>query len=92
MTNHHEIIDFLFLDVDLLDSTKNCILNLWPKVINNGFIFTGSPDGSYRYLNQKKSGLDVLGDVRQIIVDGKRLLFAINNADVLAYEIENLIP
>ena len=40
LTNHHEIIDFLFLDVDLIDSTKNCILNLWPKVINNGFIFT----------------------------------------------------
>ena len=31
LTNHHEIIDFLS-DVDLIDSTKNCILNLWLKL------------------------------------------------------------
>lgn len=40
LINHKEKIDFLFLDVDLIDSTKTCILNLWPNVINNGFIFT----------------------------------------------------
>ena len=81
-----------FLDIVLGGNLEKIRVRTGKYTGNNGFIFTGSSDGSYRYLNQKKSGLDVLGDVRQIIVDGKRLLFAINNADVLAYEIENLIP
>ena len=35
LLRHKEKIDFLFLDVDLVSSTKDCILNLW-KYLNNG--------------------------------------------------------
>ena len=55
---------------------------------NNGFVFTGTADGSYHYLNQSNSGLNVSGDVRKIIVDENRLLFGRNNSYVMAYEIK----
>ena len=81
-----------FLDIVLGGNLEKTRVRTGKYTGNNGFIFTGSSDGIYCYLNQKKSGLDIIGDVREIIVDENRLLFAINNADVMAYEIENLIP
>ena len=40
LKKHKEKIDFLFLDVDLVSSTKDCILYLWPFVNNEKYIFT----------------------------------------------------
>ena len=40
LTNHKEKIDLLFLDVDLLTSTKDCIKYLWSHVKDNGYIYT----------------------------------------------------
>ena len=40
LKNHKEEIDFLFLDVDLVESTKDCILYLWPFINNEKYIFT----------------------------------------------------
>jgi hypothetical protein len=37
---HKEQIDFIFLDVDLLSSTKTCIKYLWPYLKNEQKIFT----------------------------------------------------
>ena len=37
---HKEKIDFIFLDVDLLTSTKTCIKYLWPYLKNEHKIFT----------------------------------------------------
>ena len=54
---------------------------------NNGFVFLGSTSGTYHYLNQNNSGLNVSGDVRKIIVDRNRILFGRNNSDVMIYEI-----
>ncbi len=55
---------------------------------NNGFVFIGSTSGTYHYLNQNNSGLNVSGDVRKIIVDRNRILFGRNNSDVMIYEIK----
>lgn len=40
MKNVSDKIFFLFLDVDLLSSTKDIILNLWKNILNNSYIFT----------------------------------------------------
>jgi O-methyltransferase len=37
---HKEQIDFIFLDVDLLSSTKTCIKYLWPYLKNEQKVFT----------------------------------------------------
>jgi hypothetical protein len=40
LPRHKEKIDFLFLDVDLVSSTKDCIKYLWPYLSNNSYAFT----------------------------------------------------
>ena len=40
MKTHKEKIDFLFLDVDLLESTKDCIVNLWNFVQDEKYVFS----------------------------------------------------
>lgn len=37
---HSEKLDFIFLDVDLISSTKSCIKHLWPYLNNDCKIFT----------------------------------------------------
>ena len=77
-----------FLDIVLGGNLEKTRVRTGKYTGNNGFVFTGSADGSYHYLSQNNSGLNVSGDVRKIIVDDNRLLFAINNADIMAYEIK----
>lgn len=40
LKNHNEKIDFLFLDVDLVKSTQDCIKYLWKHLKNNSYIYT----------------------------------------------------
>jgi len=40
LKNHKEKIEFIFLDVDLLSSTKECIHFLWKSLLNNSYVFT----------------------------------------------------
>ena len=40
LPKHREKIEFLFMDVDLLSSTKECLIYLWPHLISNGYCFT----------------------------------------------------
>ena len=40
MKTHKEKIDFLFLDVDLLESTKDCIVNLWNFLEDEKYVFS----------------------------------------------------
>ncbi len=40
LKDHKEKIDFLFLDVDLVESTFDCIKNLWPHINNEKYVFT----------------------------------------------------
>ncbi len=40
MQKHSEKIDFLFLDVDLISSTKDCIKYLWKFINDNAYIYS----------------------------------------------------
>ena len=40
MKTHKEKIDFLFLDVDLLESTRDCIVNLWNFIEDEKYVFS----------------------------------------------------
>lgn len=40
LKNHSEKIDLLFLDVDLVESTKDCLKYLWHHLLNNSYVFT----------------------------------------------------
>ena len=40
LKKHKEKIDFLFLDVDLVSSTKDCILYLWDHLIDGCYCYT----------------------------------------------------
>jgi O-methyltransferase len=40
LKKHKEDIDFCFLDVDLTESTKDCIKYLWKKLRDNSYIYT----------------------------------------------------
>jgi O-methyltransferase len=40
LINHKEKIDFLFLDVDLVSSTKDCIFYLWNYLVKGGYCYT----------------------------------------------------
>jgi len=40
LKNLKKPIVFAFLDVDLLTSIKDCIKYIWPRLINNGYIYT----------------------------------------------------
>ena len=39
MKNHKEKIDFLFLDVDLVSSTRDCIKYLWNFINEDAYIY-----------------------------------------------------
>ena len=40
LKHHSEKIDFLFLDVDLVNSTYDCIKYLWKYIVDDSFIFS----------------------------------------------------
>ncbi len=40
LKKHNEKIDLLFLDVDLLESTKECIINLWNFIVDEAYTFS----------------------------------------------------
>jgi hypothetical protein len=55
---------------------------------NHGSVMLGDGKGNFHYLPQQKSGLNLRGDVRSLVTDGKSLLFGVNNAAVKAYLIK----
>ena len=40
LKHHHENIDFLFLDVDLVESTSDCIKFLWNYLKDDSYVYT----------------------------------------------------
>ena len=40
MKDHSEKIDFLFLDVDLVKSTEDCVKYLWKYLSDNSYIYS----------------------------------------------------
>jgi enediyne biosynthesis protein E4 len=67
--------------------------NQWNRIYigrqdaNHGMVFLGDGKGGFNYLPQPQSGLNIKGDVRSILVDGKAFIFGINNEAVRSYKI-----
>ena len=59
---------------------------------NTGFIFLGDGKGNFQYVPQIKSGMNVKGDVRQIVIDGDNIFFAVNNSSVKRYKLRGTKP
>jgi hypothetical protein len=53
---------------------------------NYGIILKGDGKGNFSYINQKKSGLKLRGDVRSVININNKFLFGMNEQKVKAYE------
>jgi hypothetical protein len=53
---------------------------------NYGILLKGDGKGNFSYINQKKSGLKLRGDVRSVININNKFLFGMNEQKVKAYE------
>jgi enediyne biosynthesis protein E4 len=52
---------------------------------NHGIVMLGDGKGNFTYLPQPKSGLNLKGDVRSVLVQDGRLIFGINNSAAKSY-------
>lgn len=53
---------------------------------NYGVLLQGNGKGNFTYVTQQQSGLDLKGDVRSVISLQNKLLFGINQAEIMAYQ------
>lgn len=49
---------------------------------NTGFVFLGDGKGGFEFVKPARTGLQLAGDVRKIVVDGERVLVTVNNGPV----------
>ncbi len=56
---------------------------------NHAFIFLGHADGTFSFLPPHVTGINLTGDVREIIADGDKLIFAMNNEHARVFRITN---
>ncbi len=75
------------LDLVLAGNNSRNRIYLGRDDANHGQVMLGDGKGNFSYLPQPKSGLNVRGDVRSILVDGDRLLFGVNNSAVKCYRV-----
>ena len=57
---------------------------------NHGMVLLGDGKGNFKYLTQNKSGLNIKGDVRSILLVNDQIIFGVNNATVKTYAIKPL--
>lgn len=55
---------------------------------NTGFVFLGDGRGGFEFVGPSATGLHLTGDVRKILVDGDRLIVAINDAPLKVVRFE----
>src|SRR5690606_40366337 len=49
---------------------------------NTGFLFLGDGKGGFEFVKPEETGLQWVGDVRKIVVDGEVIVSGINNAPI----------
>jgi hypothetical protein len=54
---------------------------------NTGFVFSGDGKGGFRFVSPAQAGFRNLGDVRHVVIDDNRAIFAINSSAVQIYEL-----
>lgn len=57
---------------------------------NHGMVMLGDGKGNFEYLTQNKSGLNVRGDVRSVLVIDDQIIFGVNDKSAKAYLINPL--
>ena len=74
------------LDLILTGNISNARLRFGKYDANHGLVFLGDGKGSFEYLPQRFSGLDLKGDVRSILAIDDLLLFGMNQKTIKAYQ------
>ncbi len=75
------------LDVLLCGNINQARLRFGKSDANYGVLLMGNGEGSFRYVPQKESGLQLWGDVRSVVNINNLLLFGINQQSIKAYKI-----
>jgi hypothetical protein len=57
---------------------------------NHGFIFLGNRNGTFSFVPPHITGINITEDVREIIADGDKLIFALNNNRARVFGITNV--
>lgn len=75
-------------DLLLCGNNSNLKLRLGRADANQGVLLLGDGKGSFRYMNQVQSGLQVKGDVRCVVQLGNVFLFGINQQPLITYKLK----
>jgi len=84
------ILDFNYdgiKDVLLCGNNSHVKLRLGKMDANYGTLLMGKSNGTFEYINQSASGLNLRGDVRSVMEINKTYLFGINQGPVLSYRL-----
>jgi hypothetical protein len=76
------------LDLLLCGNTNHARLRFGKSDANYGMLLKGDGKGNFNYINQRESGLHVLGATRCVLNINGLLLFGINQAPVKAYKLK----
>ena len=74
-------------DVLLCGNNNNAKLRLGKFDANYGMLLKGEGKGEFTYINQRKSGLQIKGDVRSVKRVGDTFIFGRNGEPVVAYKL-----
>ena len=73
-------------DILLCGNSNHLKLRLGKADANYGILLKGNGQGNFEYIHQKKSGLQLKGEVRCVIKIDNQLLFGINQQPIVAYQ------
>ncbi len=73
------------LDIIMAGNNSRNRIYLGKDDANHGTVLLGDGKGTFTYLSQPKSGLNMRGDVRSILVEGDHVLFGVNNSAIKSY-------
>ncbi|MEM6320900.1 MAG: VCBS repeat-containing protein [Bacteroidota bacterium] len=76
------------LDLLLCGNNSHLKLRLGKSDANYGVLLEGDGKGNFTYVNQRRSGLKLRGDVTEILQLDDLLLFGVHQRPVAAYEIQ----
>ena len=75
------------VDVLLCGNNSHMKLRMGRMDSNYGVLLQGNGQGDFEYINQSKSGLNIQGDVKDVLKFGNTLLFGINQAEMVSYKL-----
>jgi enediyne biosynthesis protein E4 len=77
------------MDIALGGNTNVSRIKIGSNESNQGQLFLGDGQGSFRYVNQPESGLKIKGQIRSFSVLENLLLVGVNGQTVKAYQFDN---